>query len=190
VAGWAETAAGAIDPERAGAGTGAPRRPSTTEQIGTTDGELARSPLRVAVVTPPWLELPPDAYGGVESVCSDLVDALGARGVEVTLLGPGQHGTTAGFRRTGPVADSRLMGQALPEVVQAARLPELLGDLAVDVVHDNTLAGPLVGATHGLPTVVTAPATRPAGRHRPGAVHGPGPADPRHVRARRRVTRR
>jgi glycosyltransferase involved in cell wall biosynthesis len=48
------------------------------------------------------------------------------------------------------------MGRALPEVVQAARLPELLGDLEVDVVHDNTFAGPLVGSAHGLPTVVTA----------------------------------
>ena len=134
--GWAEmtSAVGAIDPEPAGG-----------------DG-----PLRVAVVAPPWLELPPDAYGGVESVCSDLVDALVDRGVEVTLLGPGRHGTTAAFRRTGPVAGFRLMGRALPEVVQAARLPELLADLAVDVVHDHTLAGPLVGSAHGLPVVVTA----------------------------------
>lgn len=128
----------------------------TVSAAGVTDGEGADSRLRVAVVAPPWLELPPDAYGGVESVCSDLVGALVDRGVEVTLLGPGDHGTTAAFRRTGPVADARLMGQALPEVVHAARLPELLADLAVDVVHDNTLAGPLVGATHGVPTVVTA----------------------------------
>ncbi|WP_433028453.1 glycosyltransferase family 4 protein [Actinomycetospora sp. CA-053990] len=154
--GWAETAAmGAIDPAPARTGNGAARRPSTIEPVGTTDGDLG-TPLRVAVVAPPWLELPPDAYGGVESVCSDLVDALVARGVDVTLLGPGEHGTTAAFRRTGPVADPRLMGRALPEVVQAARLPELLDDLAVDVVHDNTLAGPLVGAAHGIPTVVTA----------------------------------
>jgi glycosyl transferase family 4 len=120
---------------------------------GSSDGGHGSTPMHVAVIAPPWLELPPDAYGGVESVCSDLVDALVARGVDVTLLGPGQHGTTAAFRRTGPVADSRLMGRALPEVVQAARLPELLGDLGVDVVHDNTLAGPLVGAAHGFPTV-------------------------------------
>lgn len=65
-------------------------------------------------------------------------------------------GTAAAFRPTGPVADPRLMCRALPEVVHAAQLPELLADLAVDVVHDNTLAGPLVAATHGLPTVVTA----------------------------------
>ncbi|NMO88343.1 glycosyltransferase family 4 protein [Actinomycetospora sp. TBRC 11914] len=132
------------------------RRLPTVDALGVADGERSDDPLRVAVVAPPWLELPPDAYGGVESMCSDLVDALVRRGVEVTLLAPGQHGTAAAFRPTGPVADSRLMGQALPEVVHAAQLPELLADLGVDVVHDNTLAGPLVAAAHGLPTVVTA----------------------------------
>src|SRR6185312_1850599 len=76
VTGWAETAAmGAIDPAPARTGNGAARRPSTIEPVGTTDGDPG-TPLRVAVVAPPWLELPPDAYGGVESVCSDLVDAL------------------------------------------------------------------------------------------------------------------
>jgi glycosyltransferase involved in cell wall biosynthesis len=123
---------------------------------GWAERERGDGPLSVAVVAPPWLELPPDAYGGVESVCSDLVDALVDRGVQVTLLGPGRHGTTAAFRPTGPTADPRLMGRALPEVVHAVRLPELLADLAVDVVHDHTFAGPLVGAAHGLPTVVTA----------------------------------
>ena len=158
MSGWAETAStvGAIDLAPKREGSTAIRRSPIVDPLGSRHGEHAEAPLRVAVVAPPWMELPPDAYGGVESVCSDLVDALVDRGVEVTLLGPGRHATTAAFRPTGPVADPRLMGRALPEVVQAARLPELLADLAVDVVHDNTLAGPLVGATHGLPTVVTA----------------------------------
>ena len=136
------------------------RRPDTGRPPSVASREAAgderAGPLHVAVVAPPWLELPPRAYGGVEAVCSDLVEALVDRGVDVTLLGPGRNGTTAAFRCTGPVADARLMGQALPEVVQAARLPELLADLDVDVVHDNTFAGPLVGAAHGLPTVITA----------------------------------
>jgi glycosyltransferase involved in cell wall biosynthesis len=155
VTGWAETAVGVIDavPRR---DTTTSRRLPTVDALGVTDGGRGDDPLRVAVVAPPWLELPPDAYGGVEAMCSDLVDALVDRGVDVTLLAPGRHGTAAEFRPTGPVADPRQMGQALPEVVHAAQLPELLADLAVDVVHDNTLAGPLVAATHGLPTVVTA----------------------------------
>ena len=133
-------------------------RADAVPSLGAAGDERAGpgAALHVAVVVPPFLELPPPAYGGVEAVCSDLVGALVDRGVDVTLVGPGRNGTTAAFRRTGPVADARLMGRALPEVVQAARLPELLADLDVDVVHDNSFAGPLVGAAHGLPTVVTA----------------------------------
>ncbi|WP_245561534.1 glycosyltransferase family 4 protein [Actinomycetospora chiangmaiensis] len=137
-------------------GTAAARRPSAVDARGPADREGDATDLHVAVVAPPWLELPPDAYGGVEAVCSDLVDALVERGVAVTLLAPGRHGTAAAFRPTGPVADPRLMGQALPELVHAAALPDLLVDLGVDVVHDHTLAGPLVAAMHGLPTVITA----------------------------------
>lgn len=152
---WAGTAStGRID-TAARRSAAAARRRATAEPVELTDQQRSADPLRVAVVAPPWMELPPDAYGGVEAMCSDLVDALVRRGVEVTLLAPGEHGTTAAFRPTGPVADPRLMGQA-PEVVHAAQLPELLADLGVDVVHDHTFAGPLVAASHGLPTVVTA----------------------------------
>ena len=38
------------------------------------------APLRIAMVVPPWYELPPSGYGGVEQVCAALVDALAARG--------------------------------------------------------------------------------------------------------------
>ncbi len=156
--GRADTAAAGnvIDTAPRRSGPAAGRRPPTVGALPRTDREGDGADLRVAVVAPPWLELPPDAYGGVESMCSDLVDALVDRGVAVTLLAPGRHGTAAAFRPTGPTADPRLMGQALPEVVHAAQLPELLTDLRVDVVHDNSLAGPLVAGSHGLPTVVTA----------------------------------
>jgi glycosyltransferase involved in cell wall biosynthesis len=150
------SAVGVIDPVPSRQGITTARRLPTIDALEVADGERTADPLRVAVVAPPWLELPPAAYGGVESMCSDLVNALVQRGVEVTLLAPGRHGTAAAFQSTGPVADPRLMGQALPEVVQAAQLPELLADLAVDVVHDNTLAGPLITASNELPAVVTA----------------------------------
>ena len=52
-------------------------------------------PLRIAMVAPPWFEVPPPAYGGVEAVVADLVDDLAARGHEVTLIGAGQHLTGA-----------------------------------------------------------------------------------------------
>ncbi|MGM1060269.1 glycosyltransferase family 4 protein [Saccharothrix sp. Mg75] len=111
--------------------------------------------VRVAVVAPPWFELPPAAYGGIESVCADLVDRLVARGNAVTLIGVGRNGTAADFVATTPHPQHERLGQAVPEVVHAAALPEILADLDVDVVHDHSLAGPLQARARPVPTVVT-----------------------------------
>ena len=46
--------------------------------------------LRIAMIAPPWYEVPPDGYGGIETMCAHLVDGLVARGHEVTLLGVGR----------------------------------------------------------------------------------------------------
>ncbi|QFZ19190.1 glycosyltransferase family 4 protein [Saccharothrix syringae] len=115
------------------------------------------SGLRIAMVAPPWFELPPNAYGGIETVCADLVDRLTASGNEVVLVGVGRNGTAAaGFVATSAVPQAERMGQNLPEVVHAAVLPDLLADLDVDVVHDHSLAGPLLARGRPEPTVVTA----------------------------------
>jgi glycosyltransferase involved in cell wall biosynthesis len=48
------------------------------------------------------------------------------------------------------------LGEALPEVVNAARVHGLLGTAEhFDVVHDHTLAGPLLAPGRQVPTVVT-----------------------------------
>jgi glycosyltransferase involved in cell wall biosynthesis len=113
-------------------------------------------PLHVAVIAPPWMELPPTGYGGIEAMCADLVAALLRGGHRVTLVGAGHNGTGATFVRTYDRPQGERLGQAVPEVVHAAALPAILSDLDVDVVHDHTFAGPLLAAAHGLPTVVTA----------------------------------
>ena len=43
----------------------------------------------------PYFTVPPEGYGGVESVVAGLVDGLVERGHHVTLLGAGEHGTRA-----------------------------------------------------------------------------------------------
>ncbi|MDQ1643952.1 MAG: hypothetical protein QOJ50_136 [Cryptosporangiaceae bacterium] len=120
------------------------------------------SPLRIALVAPPYFAVPPSGYGGVEAVVADLADALVARGHRVTLLGAGPPGTDADYV---PVWDSPIpdrLGEPYPEVVHAAAVRAEIERLALgaglDVVHDHTQAGPLNAAAHarlGLPTVVT-----------------------------------
>lgn len=124
-------------------------------------------PLRIAMIAPPWFELPPSAYGGIESMCADLVDRLVARGNHVVLVGVGRNGTAADFRATADQPQPDRMGQGMPEIVHAAELPAILDGLDVDVVHDHSLAGPLLARGRRLPTVVTAhgPVTGEMGRY-------------------------
>ncbi|HEX7259597.1 MAG TPA: glycosyltransferase, partial [Candidatus Saccharimonadia bacterium] len=44
------------------------------------------SQLRVAMIAPPWLTIPPKGYGGIEYVLHGLVQELEKRGVQITLF--------------------------------------------------------------------------------------------------------
>jgi glycosyltransferase involved in cell wall biosynthesis len=89
-------------------------------------------------------------------VVADLVDALIDRGHEVTLIGAGRHGTRAQrFLATYRQPPAEQLGDPVPEVVHAAQVAQLLEDLNADVVHDHTLAGPLLARGRGAPTVIT-----------------------------------
>ncbi len=58
----------------------------------TTIARAERGALRVAVLAPPWITVPPPGYGGIEAVVALLCDELVARGHEITLFAaPGSH---------------------------------------------------------------------------------------------------
>ncbi|MTE22188.1 glycosyltransferase [Streptomyces sp. TRM43335] len=116
------------------------------------------------MVAPPWFDLPPRGYGGIEAMCADLVDALVERGHQVTLIAAGRNGTRARLVRTYDVPQGPRLGEPLPEVLHAAAAGRILSDLDVDVVHDHSLAGPLLARGRNVPTVVT--------------VHGPVEGEP------------
>ena len=112
--------------------------------------------MRIAMIAPPWFTVPPQGYGGVENMCADLVDGLVDRGHEVTLIGAGKAGTRAGrFLSTYAEPPSGRLGEPLPEVLHSAAVARILAGLDVDLVHDHTLAGPLLARGRGVPTVVT-----------------------------------
>ncbi|HYN93898.1 MAG TPA: glycosyltransferase family 4 protein [Pilimelia sp.] len=118
-------------------------------------GQSDDRPLKIAMVVPPWCEIPPPGYGGLEQVCAVLVDGLVARGHDVTLFGAGERtGTKARFVSTGPTQFGR-MNEALPELAHVVRVNELIDRGGFDVVHDHTNAGPLTAPQRRAPTVVT-----------------------------------
>lgn len=135
------------------------RAPDNTESASDgfgSDHGRARRPLRIAMIAPPWYELPPRGYGGIEMVCAALVDALVARGHHVTLFGAGSRtGTRARFVSTASTLWSARLGEPMPEMLHAARVGRLLAAGGFDVVHDHTMLGLLAAAGRPAPTVVT-----------------------------------
>lgn len=113
-------------------------------------------PLRIAMIVPPWYEVPPPGYGGLEQVCSALVDGLTARGHEVTLFGAGTWtGTQGRFVATVEELQNDRLGHLLPELAHLARAQRLISPDSFDVVHDHTTIGPLVAPQRTVPTLAT-----------------------------------
>lgn len=113
--------------------------------------------LHIGMVAPPWFEVPPRGYGGTEAVVAGLVDALVARGHEVTLVASGRQGSRATRQVTvfeKPPVD--LLGvSVMPEVIVAAEAIRAFDEYSVDLVHDHTLAGVLLGHGRETPTLTT-----------------------------------
>ncbi len=118
-------------------------------------GSSAKS-LRIGIVAPPWFEVPPPGYGGIEWMCYWLVEGLLSHGHDVSLVAAGADKTGARFLRTYSSPPRLRLGEALPEVLHAAVAMRALGDIELDVVHDHSVAGPLTAGLRRAPTVVTA----------------------------------
>jgi glycosyltransferase involved in cell wall biosynthesis len=114
------------------------------------------SKLTIAMVAPPWYKVPPRAYGGIEWMVYWLVEGLVARGHDVLVVGVDESETSAEFIQTYERAPSDRLGEPGPEVVHAAAVARALKHADVDVVHDHSLAWPLLAFGRGVPTVVTA----------------------------------
>src|SRR5699024_9534728 len=106
---------------------------------------------------PPWYSIPPKGYGGTEAVVAALVDQLVHRGHHVTLIASGEPGTLAQeYIQVYEEPPSHLLGSdIMPELVNAAAAQAALNDLDLDVIHDNSAAGPAAASGRRAPTVVT-----------------------------------
>src|SRR5688572_21273745 len=96
--------------------------------------------LRIGIIAPPWVAVPPPVYGGTELVVDQLARGLVAAGHSVELFATGDSTCT--------VQPSWLYPRALgtsadpgAELAHVQRAYEVLSD--VDLVHDHTLTGPM-----------------------------------------------
>lgn len=96
--------------------------------------------MRIGLIAPPWIPVPPPAYGGIEAVVDTLAVALAAAGHEVLLAASGDS-TCRVERVPGfPPSDVSTVGATLQELRHVFQAyPAMSG---VDIIHDHTLAGP------------------------------------------------
>src|SRR4051812_33924578 len=116
-----------------------------------------RPSMRIGLIAPPGVPVPPPAYGGTESVIDRLARGLAREGHEVLLSAaansscpvPLVGGSNEAAEAEPVCADS------ITELRHVIRSYAAMTD--VDVVHDHTMVGPLYGhAPAGTPVVTTA----------------------------------
>ena len=109
--------------------------------------------MKILLVAPPWLPVPPPAYGGVEWVVSGLADGLIAAGHEVTLVASGGSETTARLESAFDQPSFQRLGDARIETIQA--LTAYRHRFDYDLIHDHTAAvGPALAAVAEGPPVI------------------------------------
>ena len=126
--------------------------------------------LRVAMLAPPWISVPPPGYGGVEWVVSALTEALVARGHAVTLFCAPGSASTAELVTLLDLPHPDEIERSLYEVDHVARAFEAIDAASAgdrfDVIHDHCgftalamadrIGTPIVHTLHGQFTPSTA----------------------------------
>lgn len=126
--------------------------------------EFDTGPLRVAMLAPPWIPIPPPGYGGVEAVVALLCEELVARGHDVTLFAAPGSRSAARVRTLLDAAHPDTIGSALYESDYVAGAFDAIDEAAAwghpfDVVHDHSgftalamaarVSTPVVHTLHG-----------------------------------------
>ncbi len=109
--------------------------------------------LRVGVVAPPWLPVPPPGYGGTELMIDALCLGLRRLGHEVVLFTLGTSTTPVERRWLFDAMNPDRMGAAVEEFRHTLAAYDALTD--VDIIHDHTVAGMFVGPARSRVPIVT-----------------------------------
>jgi len=113
-----------------------------------------RDRLRIGLIAPPWVAVPPPSYGGTELVIDQLARGLTAAGHRVRLFTTGDSTCPVDRLWHHPAAVGT-SGRLLDELFHVEAAYAQLGEC--DIIHDHTLLGPLWAAVDqaGPPVVTT-----------------------------------
>ena len=94
--------------------------------------------MKIAMIAPPWISIPPSDYGGTETIIAFIVEELVAQGHDVTLFAPGDSCTSAklvSFFPKSLIAEGVPWQAHLKSYVHLAKSLEQAGEF--DVVHTH-----------------------------------------------------
>lgn len=112
--------------------------------------------MHVGIMAPPWVPIPPPAYGGTEAVVDRLARGLQSAGDEVFLWATGDSTCPVPTGHVFARAAGDRMGIAAIELRHLVRGYDAMLERGVDIVHDHTLIGPVFAARFPeLPVVTT-----------------------------------
>jgi glycosyltransferase involved in cell wall biosynthesis len=112
--------------------------------------------MRIGLIAPPWVPVPPPAYGGTESVLDRLARGLVQAGHDVLLAAAANSSCPVPRVVAGDAVapGAPVVGDVVTELRHVIRSYAAMGD-DVDVIHDHTLAGPLYSRPSRTAPVVT-----------------------------------
>ena len=111
--------------------------------------------MRVGLIAPPWVPVPPPRYGGTEAVVDRLARGLVAAGHEVILFATGDSTCPVPTRWAFPRAQGLRLGSDPIERQHILSAYAVLARADVDVIHDHTMLGPLYACGLPGPPIVT-----------------------------------
>ena len=111
--------------------------------------------MRIAMIAPPWVPVPPPAYGGTERVLDDLCRGLSAHGHDVLLFATGDSTCPVERAWSYDTARGTANTSVAAELCHVLDAYDAIRTWGADVVHDHTLSGPLYAAHHPELLVVT-----------------------------------
>lgn len=122
----------------------------------TTHRSLEREGIvRVGLIAPPWVPVPPPRYGGTEAIVDNLARGLVMAGHEVELFTIGESSCAVNRSWLFPEAVEPI-GDSMFETLHVDAAYRALAHC--DVIHDHTTVGPVLGslsAPPGVPVVTT-----------------------------------
>jgi glycosyltransferase involved in cell wall biosynthesis len=111
--------------------------------------------MRIALVAPPWLTVPPAGYGGTETVVDMLARGFVAAGHDVLLCTTGDSTCPVPKACALPAAVGTARITPATELHHVIRSYAAIGQWGADIVHDHTLVGPVYAARFDVPVVTT-----------------------------------